>query len=157
MEPNHAGPRSNAGFTMMELLVVMVILAVVVALVAPNMRGMLSANRADGLVGRMAGDLMMARMEAVRAGRRVQFVLLSGGTRYAVVRSGLGAAAPDTLKRVNISQEFPGVAVTPSSATITFDSRGLVTSSAGTEIIASRDGVQRRIQISSVGTVYRDY
>lgn len=139
---------------MVELLAVLVIIAVLVALVAPSISGMLASDRAESAVNRMASDIMQARMEAVRSGRRVE-VIMTNGT-YTVVRSASGAEAADTLKRVYLTNEFPGMTFRPTSATMAFDSRGLLSGDSDVGIEVSRGDVSRSITVSVVGNIYRD-
>lgn len=140
---------------MAELLTVLVILAVLVSIAAPSITGMLASDRTNSAVSRIAGDIMMARVEAVRAGRRVDFQL-SGG-RYTVTRSGNGVVAADTLKRVSLTSEYPGVTFTPSYAVLSFDSRGLLSSNSAPTITAAKGSVTRSLSVSAVGNIYRDY
>ena len=157
MKPSSEHPLGTRGFTLVELLLTLTLLAVVLSLVAPRLSGMLAGNRTDGVISRVSGDIMTARMEAIRRGRRVDFVIYDAGKRAAVVRSALPGGSADTIRKVILSTEFPGVTLSPTTLELRFDSRGLVSSN-GTDlsITATQGDESRTIQVSSVGTVYRD-
>lgn len=65
-------PRHSAGFTLVELMIVVAILAIIAAIAAPSFRTMIQNNRLTAAVNDVAGALQYARSEAVRRGRDVQ-------------------------------------------------------------------------------------
>ena len=79
MKPSSEHPLGTRGFTLVELLLTLTLLAVVLSLVAPSISGMLAGNRTDGAISRASSDIMTARMEAIRLGRRVDFVIYDAG------------------------------------------------------------------------------
>lgn len=60
-----------AGFTLVELLITVVVLAALVALAAPSMTTLLLNNRSETLAEELATALQIARSEAVKRGERV--------------------------------------------------------------------------------------
>jgi type IV fimbrial biogenesis protein FimT len=63
--------RVSAGFTLVELLVTMSVLAVLLALAAPSFRDLLAAQRIRSAVQSLVSDLLLARSEAVKRGAPV--------------------------------------------------------------------------------------
>lgn len=59
------------GLTLIELMIVVLVLGVLVALVAPSMRGMISTQRVRGVNAELVTDLQFARSEAARRNRDV--------------------------------------------------------------------------------------
>ncbi len=59
------------GFTMVELIVVVSIVALLLAIGAPSYRYVTTANRVAGDVNRLVGDLQFARAEAIKEGSPV--------------------------------------------------------------------------------------
>lgn len=84
--PPMAKPRTAAarGLTIIELMIVVAVLGVLIALVAPSLRGMLSAQRVRGVNAELVTDLQHARSEAARRNRdvRVAFQNSSGLSCY---------------------------------------------------------------------------
>ena len=59
-----AGP--NRGFTLIEMMVTITVLAILIALVTPSFRGVLRDNRAATQANALVGSLMLARTEAIK-------------------------------------------------------------------------------------------
>jgi type IV fimbrial biogenesis protein FimT len=59
-------PARTRGLTVIELMVVIAVAGVLVALAAPSMRGLISAQRVSGTNAELVTDLQYARSEAVR-------------------------------------------------------------------------------------------
>lgn len=59
------------GFTLVELMITLAVLAILTGLVAPGLRGFIVANRLASESNDVMGALGLARAEAVRRGRRV--------------------------------------------------------------------------------------
>ena len=63
--------REICGFTLIELMVTIAVLAVLASLVAPPFRQLLAAQRVRTTSYDMVGDLVLARSEAIKRGRNV--------------------------------------------------------------------------------------
>lgn len=61
----------NSGFTLIELMVVMIIGAILVAAAIPNFQTLLMNNRMTSVANEVLGAVSFARMEAVKRGRTV--------------------------------------------------------------------------------------
>ncbi|HPO19084.1 MAG TPA: GspH/FimT family pseudopilin [Rubrivivax sp.] len=64
-------PRPQRGLTLIELMIVVLVLGVLIALVAPSLRGMISAQRVRGTNAELVTNLQYARSEAARRNRDV--------------------------------------------------------------------------------------
>ncbi|HRH87956.1 MAG TPA: GspH/FimT family pseudopilin [Rubrivivax sp.] len=98
----HAPIRLRArGFTIIELMVVIALVGVLIALVAPSLRGMVSAQRVRGVNAELVTDLQYARSEAARRNRdvRVAFRAASSLTCYVlyVQADGLPVEDPELV------------------------------------------------------------
>ena len=73
-------PTSNLhrGFTMIELMIVVAVIAVAVALAAPSFRGLLAKKRIEGVASELATDLQYARSEAVSRNATVRVTFGTG-------------------------------------------------------------------------------
>jgi type IV fimbrial biogenesis protein FimT len=73
-------PRVVRGLTLIELMVVIVVLAVLVTLVAPSMRGMMARQRVRGVNAELVTDLQLARSEVnQRSGTGTTVAVTFGG------------------------------------------------------------------------------
>lgn len=62
--------REQAGFTVIELMIVLAVTALLLALATPNLRGVIERNELLGQANEMAGALALARSEAVSRGQQ---------------------------------------------------------------------------------------
>lgn len=65
-------PSRSAGFTLIELMIVMTILAIVISIGVPSFNNLIKNNRLSAASNDIAGALQYARSEAVRRGRTIQ-------------------------------------------------------------------------------------
>jgi len=66
-------PHSTQGFTLVELLVVVALLAIVLSFAVPNLRNMMTNNRAKTTITALVNALQMARNEAVSRNTSITF------------------------------------------------------------------------------------
>lgn len=145
---------SQSGFTLLELLATLVVLSVIVSLAAPSMKGVTTRARTRAAIDQLTADVSLARMYAVRDGRRTA-VSITSATKYIVVRSPTGAG--DTIKTVDLARDAVGVRLSPTTGQLAFDSRGLLQTGSVSKVKATRDSKSDSVTISSVGRTYRDY
>lgn len=152
MRPPKLGNRS--GHTLIELLTVLAIVALVVSLASPSMKGYMERNRARRALDRIANDISYARVLAVRSGSRV--VLEFHGTSYDLTQTGDSTVE---LRNVSLTEEYPGVTIVAPTADsrLEFDSRGMLRSTLTGSLIARSGSASDSASISVAGRVYRDY
>ena len=134
----HCGPRRRAGFTLLELLVVVTVLALLLAVATAPMKRLVLAGRMRSASSDLVADLLLARSEALK--RSAQVLVQpsdSGWTGGWTVQTAAGA---QQLARRNT---LGGVAVTTAPTGITFDVDGRVLA-VGTVRIGLSDGSNRR-------------
>lgn len=71
--------RSADGFTMIELMVTIAVMAILAALAVPSMQGMIASSRLTSDANDVLAALNLARSEAIRLNRRVVFCRVGGG------------------------------------------------------------------------------
>jgi Tfp pilus assembly protein FimT len=70
----------EAGITIIELMAVLIVIGVVIAIVAPSMRGMMARQRVQGVQADLLTDLQLARSEmAQRSGTPTKVAVTFGG------------------------------------------------------------------------------
>jgi type IV fimbrial biogenesis protein FimT len=144
--PRRCGPpRRGRGFSLIEFVAVMTIVAIFSAIAAPSYRTMLLNRRANAIVSAMTDSLWTARSEALKRNADVQFVITNVANGWDIVQ---GA----TVLR---SQEgFPDVALTPTARTYTFNPYGRLSAGGGTALsVAVGGSVYRCVTVTSVGRV----
>lgn len=64
--PCTSSPPRSAGFTLIEMMVTLALLAILIVLVTPSFRGLLRDNHAAAQASILVGSLMLARSEAIK-------------------------------------------------------------------------------------------
>jgi len=86
------GTRPQHGLTLLELAIVVAITAIVAATAAPSFTALIDTRRLDAAATRLAGDLQLARSEAIARNEPLRLSLLAGaGATCWVVHSGAPA------------------------------------------------------------------
>lgn len=124
-----AGPRGplpdRRGFTLVELMVVVVLIGIAASLAAPRLDAMLDVDRVRGATGQLAADVAQARMTAIHRSARVRLDLSATG--YTVSADTSGAGSWTVLRSVDLTGEYRGVSVAGvGRSRIEFDSRGIL-------------------------------
>jgi type IV fimbrial biogenesis protein FimT len=140
------------GFTLVELLVTVAVMAVALAIAAPQAAGMIANHKVKNVAQDILDGLNLARAEAVRRNAAVRFSLLADGWTVTQVPS-------STLLRSSAGVDWNALAVTPggSATTVTFLPTGVL--QAGSQLaqvtVASSalDASSRRINIFGGGLI----
>lgn len=169
--------RRMSGFTLMELLVVISIVAILAGIGAPSFRNITTSYRIAGEVNGLLGDMRFARAEAIKEGQNVTICVSSDGlscsttstdwkTGWVVfpVVASAPTAAQNAASVLRVQAAFTGndtfVDQTLGTKTVTFNREGLISGlngGAGALISlhdpAARVSYTRCLQISSVGSL----
>jgi len=87
--------RAQAGFTMIELMTVMVIAGILLVMAAPAFNDLLQRRRLEGQANELAIDLGYAKSEAVARNRNVALFTGGGGTCYTIAAWTTGTGSCD--------------------------------------------------------------
>jgi prepilin-type N-terminal cleavage/methylation domain-containing protein len=109
---------NERAFTLVEVLIGAMIMAIIATFAVPQFGGLLRAYRLNGATKVFWGDLHKARLMAIKENNsiRVDF----SGTSYTIVRVNTGGAA---FIR-NLGANYPGITVSIQDNTVTFGSTG---------------------------------
>lgn len=153
--------RREDGYSMIELLTVLMLIAILTSMAAPAMERYIQHNKARRALDRIAIDISLARLTAVQRSQRTWLRVGSNGN-YTIDTLSSNGVDPVPMKTVDLSQDIKGLTVVDGSATqFEFSSRGLV-ANYGSE----GDGGMLRIVagtardslfVSPTGRVYRAF
>lgn len=141
--------RRNAGFTIVELLIVVVIMGILTAIAVPNFTTWVSNYRLKGAIQTLHGDLMGAKMLAAKQGRQYRIVTAASSISIQQGNLGSGSTAWTTIKTINLA-DYPGI-VAAAAGSIVFLPRG--TASGPKIVLTNSRGKQKNITVSTAGRV----
>jgi type II secretion system protein H len=143
----------RGGFTLTELLIVLVIAAVILAIAMPRFTGFVRELSGRSATSRVVTDLALARTQAVREGRTVS-LRVTGASTYQITLDN-GAAIVRTIKTVDVKGGQRNVTISPATARMIFDSRGMLVTGSSPRLLVTRTGKTDTVSVSAVGRVYR--
>jgi Tfp pilus assembly protein FimT len=169
------------GFTVAELLVVVVLATIMAAVSLPAMSNILRQSRRDAATREFVGDLREARTQATMSGWEyavVGFAATANGTRknqYRMIgrRTNTQAWPADNQAPFRSANQYagvwvdvpamqPGIRLVPSAVdgssrfALAFNSRGAAAAGSGSFdpfLVVTTDGVSREIRISAIGGI----
>jgi len=145
--------READGFTFVEIITALVLLAIFSSMAVPAMGGYVDKVRTRGALDQLVGDVGYARILAIQQGRRTRVTVSSGAT-YSVDTISNGGAW-GSLRSVNLDLDYQGVAFT-TPITLEFSSRGLLTNQATDGYIKiMKNEAKDSIFVSPAGRIYR--
>jgi prepilin-type N-terminal cleavage/methylation domain-containing protein len=152
--------RDTRGYTLLELLTVLVVLAVGASLAAPRLTAMTARVRARAAVDRVASDLYHARVLAIREGSRTVLRFSRRGDRpecHVPVYSVAVRTVPERTAWTT-SLELPASACLRLGTvdSMTFNSRGLP-DGVGRKVRLEYGGATDSLTFSLLGRTFRHY
>jgi type IV fimbrial biogenesis protein FimT len=149
----------NSGFTIMELLTTIAIIAVLAAIAVPNMIGWRSGTKLQGAVENLRGDLQWAKLKAVQENGSVTVLFLSTGSSYEVFMDRTNAGVRDADERLYRQRDLPaGVSIDLGGTDfngndyLRFNNRGFPENS-GMVVVGSSGGAGRNITLNRLGRI----
>lgn len=146
--------RTQYGFTLIETLVALAILAIVVSIAAPSFNRTVQSNRAAVASNELVGALQIARSEGLK--RRADVTLCRRNTQGNACENGTDWAAGWLLIQGNLViqvwESINGITLTGPSAGITFRSNGLTTLTANQTFTLSTPSCTRTVSLNLTGS-----
>ena len=119
-------PRFAAGFTIIEVLIVIVILGVVIAMGLPSMRDLIASTKVKDAASDVFASLIFARSEAVKRNGNID-VVPNDASNW-----GQGWKVKLSTTDLKVQDPITGdIAVTGPAATITYRGNGRLTATSG--------------------------
>ena len=147
-------PRARRGFTLPELLAVVVIMGIMAAMAGPRLFRWIQIAGQRGAANQVIADLQYARVQAVRQGQTVS-LRIENATRYSITVDDANGNVVRTVKTMNMAQNYRDAALDPATGRIGFDSRGMLRTPLNGVTVA-RGNVRRKVNVSTVGRIYSD-
>lgn len=149
--------RRPKGFTLVELMIVIAIMAILVKIAVPRYAMAANRQQAEAAARRIAADLEEARQAARSLSATVTVVFSPTNASYDVFYPATGSAAALTrtirLGRPPLSAQITGVSFTaPSATTVTFNGYGIASSS-GTVTVKAGNFVKKVTIAADLGSV----
>jgi type IV fimbrial biogenesis protein FimT len=135
--------RAQTGFTMIELMTVIVIVGILAVLAIPAFGEQLARRRLEGAATDLSTDLQFARTQAVGRRGTTQLITESGGTQYRVITA-------EGTKTVVLPA---GITVTD-GITVTYDHfRGTADADYVLNLASTRTSATMRANVNTMGRV----
>jgi prepilin-type N-terminal cleavage/methylation domain-containing protein len=134
--------KKTGGFSLIELLIVLAVIAVVSAIVTPNIISWRSSAKLRGAAGNLKGDLEMAKVNAIKENNFVA-IKFEGNADEQLLRT-------RTLP-AGVVFDFSHPNWTFTSHVAKFNGRG--TADNGTAILTNTKGDEKKIRVETLGRI----
>lgn len=147
---------SQKGFTLIELMITIAVLAIVLGIAVPSFSSMLRDTRASSLGGELQGALQFARSEAVK--RRQDVVICRRNAGGSSCEAGADWSAGWLVQQsggdvIKVWDSAQGLAVVGPNAGVTFRGNGMAAANNFSVEPTQCSGQQKRtIAVSATGT-----
>lgn len=165
----HKRLSTQSGFTLMELMIVVVIVGILLAIALPSFSDSIDRNRLRAITNTLYGDLQFAKSEAIKRNQpmTVDFTVTNATTWCYGLKLGSGAtcdctvtnvaaanacAIDSVLKVVNNTDDYPGIVMTPSADFVFDNVRG--TATAGNVLLTSARGKTTQLFVNILGKIH---
>lgn len=146
--------RYEAGFSFIEMLVVMILIGIIASLAIPRLRGSLEKQNIRSAKALMSTLVATARGVAVQRGCSATLNMTSDSIWVTACGVNPVAASVQVGTKKLVGEEF-GVTLSPSAAAIVFDPRGIQTQFQSTTISFIGPNYRDSVVINQVGKVVR--
>lgn len=132
-------PARKSGFSLVELMVVIVVMAVLAAIAYPSFRDLIATQRIRAAASALYESLLLARSEAIKRNNVVTLSVNSGS-----LASGWNVVLADGTTVVRAQEAFDAVTFTPTSPSLAYSALGRLTSGAQTTVTVTSSDTSRQ-------------
>ena len=136
----------NSGFTFIEMMAVIGIIAVVAAIVLPNVVAWLPRYRLNSGAEEIQSTLQLARLGAIKENANATVTFDTANHSF------LAAIEGRTIRNGKMPAGIRIDSVTNPASQVTFDGRGLANGSTGNILVKNTEGGEKIISVNIVGT-----
>ena len=144
--------RRESGFSLIELLIVIVVLGVMATMGVPRVRGALLKQNVRSARVAAVSQVVKARSVAVQRGCRGVVHLRDTGAIWVTACQTTGAGV-DTLGSVDNLRDRYGVTLSSTRDSVQFDPRGLSVGNQSASIVVANAVATETISINAIGRV----
>lgn len=157
----HASRRKAQGFTLIELMVTVAIMAFLLAAVVPNLMSTIQSRQTDSVMSRFAQDMAWARSQAL-SGQTVEVTMPAKETgasacSWGVYENGSSTSVP-AHSLLDVAMVAPGMTCANTTLDLSFDSTGLVSNLTGdsTIVFQAPGGKSHALRLFASGLLVED-
>ena len=150
--------KKESGFTLMEMMIVVVVLAIMAAIAIPNFMSLLPGMRLNGAARQVMGDLMAARMNAVKLNKKTKVFFSSSQYSIRDDENNDGTVGSDESTTTplpppkNIQDNYHGVTIDKGDYNDpVFQPRG--TASIIILTLTNSEGAQKKVKVHLTGRI----
>jgi len=140
--------RQKKGFTIIEMIVTVSIVAILAAIAIPTYYGLMPRYRLNGAARQVMGDLINARMNAVKLNTTMSITFTGSG--YTISNASSGGSYNVTF---NIQDHYSGVTINPVPSGFAFISRGATEDSGSHTVTLINSAGSREVAVNVAGQI----
>lgn len=157
-------PDPHAGFTLIEMMITVAVLALIVAVAAPSFSGTIARTRLKSQAMRVVDVIEFAKSEATKSSitrstatgtwNTTVTISVTGGGSWSVIAQSVDAEGTATQRTASYADATGVTLASPDSATMTMNFRRVVTGDVDTPLVLqASNGDQIQISVSASGRV----
>jgi prepilin-type N-terminal cleavage/methylation domain-containing protein len=158
--PHRCAGYGDDGYTLAELLVVVVIVGILCTLAVPSFTGLTKRWRMEAALDRFQGSYAYGRVIAIRSGTPVELAFTPSARDVCLERISIFmlASPGPPVREVRVPEEFPGLCLMQNNPRpVRFDSRGMPRRTDNRSVWVRSGPMVDSLTISTMGNISRRF